>query len=98
METTDERDARYERNHERAKSEVPNQTDRQCNKIVLSVVSNEAERSNKQRQDRPTCCFAITGSPAGLSRVNGAKRCSAGLDIMRYFQNGLTRSVVNRAS
>jgi len=40
----------------------------------------------------------ITGSPAGLSRVNGAERCSAGLAIMRYFQNGLTRSVLNRTS
>ena len=56
-ETTDERDARYERNHERAESEIPNQADRRCNKIVWSMVSNAAERSNKQRQD--TCCFAV---------------------------------------
>jgi len=38
----------------------------------------------------------VTGSPARLSRVNGAERCSAGKAIMRYFQNGLTRSVLNR--
>ena len=42
--------------------------------------------------------FQITGSPAGLSRVNGAERCSAGLAIMQYFQNDLTRSVLNGTS
>ena len=39
----------------------------------------------------------IRGSSAGLSRVNGAERCNAGLSITRYFQNGLTRSVLERA-
>ena len=40
----------------------------------------------------------ITGSPVGLSRVNGAQRCSRGNAIRRNFQHGLTRSILNRMS
>jgi len=37
----------------------------------------------------------ITGSPVGLSRVNGDQRCSRGNAIMRNFQHGLTRTILN---
>ena len=59
--------------------------------LIVCKISQYATRVDSNRHN-------ITGSPAGLSRVNGAKRCSAELAIMRYFQNGLTRSVLNRTS
>jgi hypothetical protein len=40
----------------------------------------------------------ITGSPVGLSRVNGAQRCSRGNAIRRNFQHALTRTNFNRMS
>ena len=42
--------------------------------------------------------YSITGSPVGLSRVNGAQRCNRGKAILRNFQHGLARAIVNRMS
>ena len=62
--------------------------------ILATWCNNDVDVAQLQLLHRPH----ITGSPVGLSRVNGAQRCSRGKAILRNFQHGLARSIVNRMS
>ena len=54
--TVDVRDERYEVNHCNETEEMPNQVERQWNRMEWSRVSNEADRS---RQRHETCCIEM---------------------------------------
>ena len=55
--TVDVRDERYKLNHCSETEEMPNQVERQWNRMEWSRVSKAADRSRRQRQE--TCCMEM---------------------------------------